>query len=116
MQGAMLPRKRNREAIMRSERKQRGQATVESALVLLVFLPLLIGILDVGQVFYFHQPLGDGVRAAARYGAAHAYTDGSETVNVAIYNDPAGATNGATALLPYLTSAAGANGSVTATL
>jgi Flp pilus assembly protein TadG len=101
---------------MKSRKKQSGQAAVESALVMLIFLPVLIGILDFGQFLYFHQSITERARAAARYGAVHTYTDGSDSVNVAIYNDPAGTANGAAALLPYLTATAGANGTVTATL
>src|SRR5262245_51631221 len=89
---------------MRSANKERGQAVVESALIMVIFLPLLIGILDFGQFLYFHQSLTERARAAARYGAVHTYTDGADSVNFAIYNDPSGNANGATALLPHLTS------------
>ena len=77
--------------IMKSRKNQSGQAAVESALVMLIFLPLIIGILDFGQFLYFHQSLTERARAAARYGAVHTYVDGSDSVNVAIYNDPTGA-------------------------
>jgi Flp pilus assembly protein TadG len=86
--------------ITRSRKRQRGQAIVESALTMLIFLPVLIGILDFGQFLYFHQSLTERARAGARYGAVHTLGDGSEAVNVAIYNNPAGAGGGATALLP----------------
>jgi Flp pilus assembly protein TadG len=39
--------------IMRSRKNQRGQAMLESALIMLVFLPVLIGIMDFGQLLYF---------------------------------------------------------------
>jgi Flp pilus assembly protein TadG len=100
----------------RSKRNQRGQAMVESALIMMIFLPMLIGIMDFGQFLYLHQSLAERVRAGARYGAVHTFTDGSDIANVAIYNDPAGASNGATPVLPNLTSTAGQNGTVTATL
>jgi Flp pilus assembly protein TadG len=105
------------EVVMRSRNRERGQAIVESGLILMVFLPVLIGIFDFGQFLYLHQSLAERVRAAARYGAVHTYTDGSDSVNLAIYNDPAGATDGATALLPNLqsTSSTG-DGYVSATL
>jgi Flp pilus assembly protein TadG len=78
---------------------------LESALVMLIFLPVLIGIMDFGQFLYFHQTLSDRVRAAARYGAVHPCADPNncvEAINVAIYNDPAGSANGATAVLPNI--------------
>jgi Flp pilus assembly protein TadG len=101
---------------MKSKKNQRGQAMVESALIMLIFIPMLIGIMDFAQFLYFHQSLSERVRAAARYGAVHTYTDGSDIANVAIYNDATGTANGATAVLPYLTATPGQNGTVTATL
>jgi Flp pilus assembly protein TadG len=102
---------------MKSRKNQRGQMFVESGLIMLIFLPILIGIMDFGQFLYLHLSLTERTRAAAHYGAVTTYTDGSDIVNMAIYNDPAGAANGATALLPNLqsTSSTG-DGYVTATL
>src|SRR5262249_48940685 len=101
---------------MNSRKKQRGQAMVETGLVMMIFVPMLIGIFDFAQFLYFHQAISERMRAAARYGAVHTFTDGSDIVNVAIYNDPAGSTNGATPLVPNMTATAGQNGTVTATL
>jgi Flp pilus assembly protein TadG len=108
--------------ITKSAKRQRGQAVVESAFTMLIFLPVLIGIMDFGQFLYFHQSLTERARAGARYGAVHTLGDGSEAVNVAIYNNPAGAGGGATALLPCIASTCTANdgsavqATVTATL
>src|SRR5215210_7883331 len=85
-------------------RARKGVALVESSLVLLVFLMFCIGTLDFGQFLYFHQTLTERARAAARYGAVN-WTDRTGIQNVALYNDPAGTGNGATALLPDLTAA-----------
>ena len=101
--------------MMRSRRGQRGQSLLESALVMLVFLPLLMGIIDVGQFLYFHQAVSERARAAARWGAVNPF-DGAQVANVAIYNDPAGVTHGASAILPYLNATPGADGYVSATL
>src|SRR5215467_12955847 len=97
------------------KRKQGGQALVESALILLIFVPVLFGILDFGQFLYLHQSLSERVRAATRYGAVHTYTDGSDMVKVAMYNDPAG--SGTSTMLPNLqnTNSAG-DGYVSASL
>ncbi len=95
---------------MKSRKKQRGQAFIESALIMLIFVPVLVGIADFGQVIYFHASLTERARAAARYGAVHTYTDGSAIKNVAVYNDASPAT-GTAGLVPYLTTSL-----VTATL
>lgn len=94
---------------MKSRKRQNGQAALESALVMMIFLPVLIGILDFGQILYFHQSLTERARAAARYGAVHTFTDGSDSVNVAIYNDSTGSLNGATPLLPCIVNTCTAN-------
>jgi hypothetical protein len=73
--------------------------------------------MDFGQFLYLHLSLTERTRAAAHYGAVTTYTDGSDIANVAIYNDPAGATSGATPLLPNLqTTDATGEGYVTASL
>jgi hypothetical protein len=83
--------------------RQRGQAMVESALVLLVTMGILIGTCDFGQFLFLHQSLTERVRAAARYGAVRAYAwPGTEMLNVAVYNDP-NPPNGASSIVPGLT-------------
>ena len=76
-----------------------GQALVETGLILFIFLAFLIGTLDFGQYMYFHQSLSERARAALRYGIINT-TDRTGIQNMAVYNDPAGTVNGATALLP----------------
>src|SRR5260370_9438220 len=113
MWGNMLPRS---DALMRSRKNQRGQALVESGLVMLVFLPVFIGIMDFGQFLYLNQTLWERTRVAARYGATVPYTDGKDTVNMAIYNDPAQAAVASTTLPNMQGSDSTADGYVTATL
>ena len=69
------------------QRRQKGSNLVESALVLLTFLLLLIGIVDFGQVLYFHQSLVERARTAARYGAINP-ADTTGIKNMAVYNSP----------------------------
>ncbi len=83
---------------------------MESALIMLIFVPVLIGVADFGQLIYFHSSLTERARAAARYGAVHTYSDGSAIKNVAVYDNDSPA-NGTNPLLPGLTV-----GIVTATL
>jgi Flp pilus assembly protein TadG len=101
---------------MKSRKRQHGQALVESALTMMIFLPILIGIMDFGQFLYFNSSLAERTRAAARWGAVNTF-DATKIANVAIYNDPAGAGNGATPLLPYLqTTSSSGDAFVSATL
>src|ERR1700730_9119152 len=101
---------------MKSRQNQRGQMLVESGLVMLVFLPVLIGVMDFGQFLYLHLSLTERTRAAAHYGAITTFSDGSDIVNMAIYNDPTGVPNGAKPLLPNLQSTdSSKDGYVTAT-
>src|SRR5204863_2453418 len=70
-----------------SKNKRSGQAMLESGLILLIFVPVLMGIADFGQFLYFHQSLTDRARAAARYGAVTSYTSsGLHIKEYAVYN------------------------------
>ncbi|HTD43128.1 MAG TPA: TadE family protein [Bryobacteraceae bacterium] len=94
---------RRRQTTTARRTRQRGQAMVESALVLIVTMGVLIGTCDFGQFLFLHQSLTERVRAAARYGAVRAYTwPGTEMLNVAVYNDP-NAPNGSSSIVPGLT-------------
>jgi Flp pilus assembly protein TadG len=74
---------------------------VETSLILIVFLMMLIGTIDFGQVLYFHQSLVERARAAARYGAIHP-TDTTGIQNMAVYN-VASTAGSPTAVLPAMT-------------
>src|SRR5260370_31188664 len=74
--------------IMRKTRpRQKGQALVETGLILFVFIALLAGTLDFGQYLYFHQSLSQRARAALRYGIINT-TDRTGIQNMALYNNP----------------------------
>src|SRR5262249_48997681 len=101
---------------IKSKNKERGQAMVETALSMLLFLPVVLGIMDFGQFLYFHQALADRTRAAARWGAVNTF-NATRITNVAIYNDPNGPANGASKILPYLNNTtSGSDGYVSANL
>ncbi len=51
--------------------RRRGSTLVESALVLMLFLVLLLGVMDFAQILFFHQALTDRVRSGARYAVVH---------------------------------------------
>jgi hypothetical protein len=65
--------------------RRRGSTLVESAIVMLLFLVILIGVLDAAQVLFFHQFLADRVRSGVRYAAVHTYS-ASAIRNVVAYN------------------------------
>lgn len=48
--------------------RQRGQALVEYALLLPIFLLLAMGILDLGRTVYFYSAINNAAREGARYG------------------------------------------------
>jgi Flp pilus assembly protein TadG len=69
--------------------KERGQSLVESALVLLVFLSMLLGVFDCAQVLFAHQALVERVRTAVRWGMIHP-DQGTEPIsNLVLYNQTA---------------------------
>lgn len=65
--------------------KQRGSTLVESSVILLLFLVLVTGVLDFGQVLFFHHFLTDRVRSGARY-AAVTNADATAVQNLVAYN------------------------------
>ncbi len=67
---------------------RRGSTLVESSVVLLLFLVILVGVLDAGQLLFFHQFLTDRARSGVRYAVVHSY-DAAAIANVVAYADPA---------------------------
>lgn len=66
---------------------RRGQGLVEATLVLLVFLALLLGVIDCGQVLYSHQALVERVREAVRWGSVHPFDGtGEQIANLILYD------------------------------
>ncbi|MFN3323683.1 MAG: TadE/TadG family type IV pilus assembly protein [Bryobacteraceae bacterium] len=63
---------------------QRGAAMVEGALVLSLFLFLVIGIIDFGQLMFVHQSLTNRAGAGARYAAVRTF-DAEAARNVVLY-------------------------------
>lgn len=69
--------------------KARGQSLVEATLVLLVFLALLLGVVDCGQVMYSHEVLQERVRSAARWGSLHPFDGtGDQVANLILFERP----------------------------
>jgi hypothetical protein len=57
---------------------------LESALTLVVFLAIFIGVFDVGTMLFVHQTLSDRARNAARWGAVNAF-DATSIQNLVLY-------------------------------
>jgi TadE-like protein len=62
-------------------RRGRGQALVEFALAIPIFLLLIFGLVDLGRAVFVNNSLGEGARDGARYASvqARAYSDASRT-------------------------------------
>jgi Flp pilus assembly protein TadG len=52
-----------------SRRRTRGQALVEFALVIPLFLVLVFGLIDIGRLVYVNNAVAQGAREAARWGS-----------------------------------------------
>ena len=66
---------------------RRGQSLVEATLVMMVFLSLLVGIVDCGQVLYSHQALEERVRSSVRWASVHPFDGtGEQVANLVLYN------------------------------
>jgi hypothetical protein len=55
--------------------RSRGQAMVEFALVIPVFILLMVGIFDLGRVIWVNDTLSTAAREAARYAIVHGGTE-----------------------------------------
>lgn len=68
---------------------RRGQAALESALILLVFLATLIGAMDFAQILFIHQSLVERARAGVRWGVVNPWDGtGNQIANVVRYGQP----------------------------
>lgn len=68
-------------------RGRRGQALVESALVLLTLVLTILGILDLGQFLFFQATFRERVRSGVRYAVVHTY-DPQQIENFVLYDSP----------------------------
>ncbi len=80
-------------------RRQRGNALVESALTVTLFLTFLFSIFDFGWTLFFHQTLVHQARTGARYAAVNP-TDLTGAQNLVLYNQTTTGTSGIFGLQP----------------
>lgn len=76
---------------------------MESTIVLLLFLILLIGVMDISQVLFFHHFLQQRAWAGARYATVHTY-DAAAIKNVVAYNSSTAGNAGLFGLTPAMVS------------
>jgi Flp pilus assembly protein TadG len=69
--------------------RQRGNALLESALTLGLFVIVLFSLFDFGWVLFLHQTIVNQARAAARYGAVNP-ADTSAIQNMVVYSKTSG--------------------------
>ena len=84
-------------------RKRNGQSLVESTLILLVFLSILLGVLDVAQVLFTHQSLANRVNTAVRWAGTQKWQGVEPVRNMVLYSqasEPRSTTEGYLGLKP----------------
>jgi hypothetical protein len=74
---------------------------VESCIILLLFLTLMIAVMDVSQILFFHHFLQQRARAGARYAVVHPF-DSSAIANMVVYNSATAGTTGLFGLTPSM--------------
>jgi Flp pilus assembly protein TadG len=65
---------------MRDDRRSRGQALVEAAIVAPLFFAILFGMIDLGRVIWANDVVSNAAREAARFASVNAGTVGIELV------------------------------------
>jgi hypothetical protein len=69
-----------------NKKNRRGQAMVESAMILLPVLAIMVGTFDFGQLLFTHQSLVERVREGLRWGAVRPYDGtGDQIANMIMY-------------------------------
>lgn len=91
----------------KSKAGRRGQALIESALVLIAYFSMLIFILDMGRLLVTQQFLSDRARSGARWAALNTW-DPTAVANMVCYNTataPEGSSTGLFGLTPSMVAA-----------
>ena len=75
-------------------KRERGSAMVEGALVVIVFLTMLLAVFDFGQVLFLHATITERVRSALRWGVVNTY-DATAIQNYVLYGQSTAPQQGA---------------------
>src|ERR1700704_4285952 len=91
----------------RFDKKERGAALFEFAIVATVFLTMIFGVVEFGRFFWTHNALRDAARRGARYASIRKNDSiGQQAVkNMVVYGDPNADPATATPVVPGLTTA-----------
>lgn len=85
----------------RTNRRQKGNVTVELALALAILIPIFVGVIRFGMACFYFGELQNAVRSGARYASYRTYNSSTATPaddwaqavkNVTVYGTPAGGT------------------------
>jgi Flp pilus assembly protein TadG len=87
------PRQLASKTIKRSN-GERGNALVESSLIIGVFLMMLIAIIDFGQILFVHATLTERVRNAVRLAVLDSTCDATCVQNLVLYKSKTAPANG----------------------
>src|SRR2546426_9641666 len=71
---------------MRSRRSCRGQNLVEFGLVLPILIAMMLGIVDVGFIYFIRGSVDNAAREGARYAAVRAGAGGTGGTNMNVSN------------------------------
>ncbi|MFN7931834.1 MAG: TadE/TadG family type IV pilus assembly protein [Bryobacteraceae bacterium] len=74
-------------------KNQRGSTLVESSLVVMCFLAVMIGIVDVSQFLYTHHALTNRAREGARWAAVQSPLNTDQVKNYIVYGNAAASPN-----------------------
>jgi Flp pilus assembly protein TadG len=89
----------------KANRRQRGAALVELAIVASIFLTTLFAVVEFGRFFWTHNALRDAARRGARYAAVRKNDTAGQTAvkKLIVYGDPNADTATAKPIIPGLT-------------
>lgn len=71
---------------VKTQRRERGSAMVESALCLLLFITLVYAVMEFGRLVYSYNILAGATREAARYAIVHGGNSGSPATQTILSN------------------------------
>ena len=71
--------------LLKDQKKEKGQALVEFALTITLFLFLVLGIIEIGRVLFYINAITSAAREGARYGSAAGGIGGNATISIGQY-------------------------------
>ena len=75
---------------MKDPRRAAGQATIEYALVALIFFMMVLFVMDGGRILWYYVTVAEATRVAARYAITHGATATDAILRQQILNGTVG--------------------------